>query len=66
MLLYIDLLKLKAYKLFEISNADLSWLLFERSQLVTPVLNRTRTSHLKYTYKDSSKLISLSRVKITL
>ena len=25
---YIDLLKLKAYKLFEISDADLSWLLF--------------------------------------
>ena len=26
--IYIDLLKLKAYKLFENSNADLSWLLF--------------------------------------
>ena len=26
--IYIDLLKLKAYKLFEISDADLSWLLF--------------------------------------
>ena len=25
---YIDLLKLKAYTLFEISDADLSWLLF--------------------------------------
>ena len=25
---YTDLLKLKAYKLFEISDADLSWLLF--------------------------------------
>ena len=31
---YIDLLKLKAYKLFENSDADLSWLLFPRSQLV--------------------------------
>ena len=31
---YIDLLKLKAYKLFENSDADLYWLLFERSQLV--------------------------------
>ena len=31
---YIDLLKLKAYKPFEISDADLSWLLFQRSQLV--------------------------------
>ena len=31
---YIDLLKLKAYKIFEISDADLSWLLFYRSQLV--------------------------------
>ena len=26
--IYVDLLKLKAYKLFEISDADLSWLLF--------------------------------------
>ena len=26
--MYIDLLKLKAYKLFENSYADLSWLLF--------------------------------------
>ena len=26
--IYIDLLKLKAYKLFENSDADLSWLLF--------------------------------------
>ena len=26
--MYIDLLKLKAYKLFENSDADLSWLLF--------------------------------------
>ena len=32
--MYIDLLKLKAYKLFENSDADLSWLLFKRSQLV--------------------------------
>ena len=32
--MYIDLSKLKAYKLFESSDADLSWLLFERSQLV--------------------------------
>ena len=34
--MYIDLLhvKLKAYKLFENSDADLSWLLFQRSQLV--------------------------------
>ena len=34
MYMYIDLLKLKAYKLFENSDADLSWLLFWRSQLV--------------------------------
>ena len=27
-IVYIDLLKLKAYKLFEISDADLSWFLF--------------------------------------
>ena len=26
--MYVDLLKLKAYKLFENSDADLSWLLF--------------------------------------
>ena len=26
--MYIDLLKLKAYKIFENSDADLSWLLF--------------------------------------
>ena len=32
--MYIDLLKLKAYKLFENSDADLSWFLFQRSQLV--------------------------------
>ena len=32
--MYIDLLKLKAYKILENSDADLSWLLFEISQLV--------------------------------
>ena len=32
--MYIDLFKLKAYKLFENSDADLSWLFFSRSQLV--------------------------------
>ena len=32
--MYIDLLKLKAYKLFENSDADLSWLLLQRSQHV--------------------------------
>ena len=33
--IYIDLLKLKAYKLFENSDADLSWIFFFiRSQLV--------------------------------
>ena len=32
--MYIDLLKLEAYKLFKNSEADLSWLLFKRSQLV--------------------------------
>ena len=32
--IYIDLLKLKAYKLFENSDADLFWLLIQRSQLV--------------------------------
>ena len=26
--IHVDLLKLKAYKLFEISDVDLSWLLF--------------------------------------
>ena len=30
---YIDLLKLKAYKLFEMSDADLSCLLFLKKQL---------------------------------
>ena len=35
---YIDLLKLKAYKLFEISDADLSWLLFLKKQ--TRILQR--------------------------
>ena len=29
-LVYIDLLKLKAYKLFENSDADLTWLLFSK------------------------------------
>ena len=32
--MYIDLLKLKAYKLFENSDADLSWLLFYRNNLL--------------------------------
>ena len=31
--MYIDLLKLKAYKLFENSDADLSWLLFKETNL---------------------------------
>ena len=31
--MYIDILKLKAYKLFENSNADLSWLLFKEANL---------------------------------
>ena len=31
--MYIDLLKLKAYKLFENSDADLSWLLFKEAHL---------------------------------
>ena len=31
--MFIVLLKLKAYKLFENIDADLSWLLFQRSQL---------------------------------
>ena len=32
--MYINLLKLNANKLFENSEADLSWLLFKRSLLV--------------------------------
>ena len=32
--MYIDMLKIKAYKLFENSDTDLSWLHFNRSQLV--------------------------------
>ena len=39
--MYIDLLKFKAYKLFENSDADLSWLLFQRSQLVQDGVNIT-------------------------
>ena len=31
--LYIDLLKLGAYKLFENNDADLSWLLFKEANL---------------------------------
>ena len=31
--MYIDVLKLKAYKLFENSDADLSWLLFREANL---------------------------------
>ena len=38
--MYIDLLKLKAYELFENSDADLSWLLFQRSQLVLKLFNK--------------------------
>ena len=40
--MYIDLLKLKAYKLFENSDADLFWLLFQRSQLVFKVIGKSR------------------------
>ena len=40
---YIELLKLKAYKPFEISDADLSWLPFYRSQLV-----KDRNHHLTH------------------
>ena len=40
---YIDLLKLKAYKLFEISDADLSWFLVYRSQLVSSLSGFTDT-----------------------
>ena len=37
--LYIDLLKLTAYKLFENSDADLSWLLFfNEANLLKPFL----------------------------
>ena len=42
--MYIDLLKLQAYKLFKNSEAHLSWLLFFRSQLV---LGFTTTSTVK-------------------
>ena len=31
--IYVDLLKLKAYKLFENIDADLSWLLFKEANL---------------------------------
>ena len=31
--MYMDILKLKAYKLFENSDADLSWLLFKEANL---------------------------------
>ena len=34
MYIYIDSLKIKTYEVFENSDADLSWLLFQRSQLV--------------------------------
>ena len=43
--MYIDLLKLKSYKVFENSHADLSWLLFERSQLVLLVLGVQEFTH---------------------
>ena len=32
--MYIDLFKLKAYKLFENSDADLSWLLFKEANFL--------------------------------
>ena len=34
--IYIDLLKLKAYKVFESSDADLSWLLFLKKPTDSP------------------------------
>ena len=43
--MYIDLLRLKAYKLFENIDADLSWLLFQRSQLVLGLYFRSRASN---------------------
>ena len=44
--MYIDLLKLKAYKLFENSAADLSWLLFSRSQLESGEFKRQTASEI--------------------
>ena len=43
--MYIDLLRLKAYKLFENIDADLSWLLFQRSQIVLGLYFRSRASN---------------------
>ena len=36
--IYIDLLKLKAYKLFDNSDGDLSWLLFKEAYLYMSLL----------------------------
>ena len=36
--MYIDLLKLKTYKLFEKSDADLSWLFFLKKPTCYPIL----------------------------
>ena len=42
--LYIGLLKLKVYKLFENNDADLSWLLFKEANLygLKPLLNELK------------------------
>ena len=40
--MYIDLLKFKAYKLFENSDADLSWLVIAEIDVSDIVINRTK------------------------
>ena len=48
---YIDLLTLKAYKLFEISDADLSWLLFFKEANLSKylaILSHARTEFTRW------------------
>ena len=43
--MYIDLLKLQAYKLFEHSDADLSWLVFLKKPTCTRPFSTDHTVH---------------------
>ena len=62
--IYIDVLKLKAYKLFENSDADLSWLLFNPFPN-KPWFLRVCNTRLLKTLREKKKLLVTSNFSVS-
>ena len=59
--IYKDLLKIKTYKLFENSNADLSWLLFSKKPTCRKTNAMNRGVYMLFTFNQLAAALPITR-----